>query len=683
MPCLAGLALAGVWVRAQQSPPTFSSGVELITVDAVVVDSHGQPVAGLTRDDFVLKEDGEPQQIASFEAFEAQAAPAEPTLPTVVASNEGGVRRAGRSFALIVDDTRMSQADAVDARRAVATFLERSLRDGDEVSLGTSSAEARWSARLPEGREDLAAVASRIQGLDNEPPTLGAMSDYEAFWIDGYESSGGRITERVVARWTRTLVCFERDPGCPGMVRGRARSIEANRAARTRVTLQALRRGLEALAPTRGRKSMILFSRGFLEDSGTDVRDVVAAAREVNAAVYFVDVRGLVAQPGLPSAADSGGAAAPGEVGAQALEAGVLESGGAQNLADETGGFTVRNTNDLAAGAERVAAESRVFYLLGFHPTPGKSVANWRKLRVEVKRPGLTVRARRGYTLRASPGAQPTKPNAMGKDAAKASVNPAVSRALGSAHDEADIPLRVQAYVFGPRPNDTAHVLVAVELDVARIALTPKGKARLDVSVVASHRDSGRGFRHDDALEVAAGGPEPAGWRGFTREFELPPGVSQVRVVVRDPTNGALGSVSQRLEVPLAREFRITTPIVSDRLAPKQEGQARPQPALAVHRVFRPEGQLYCQYEVLGAARASGQGLPRVVAGLELRAADGAVVRKAEPTPVAPDPDGRLVRLIGLGLDGLAEGSYELVLQVRDELSALRVERREPFTLTR
>ena len=36
------------------------------------------------------------------------------------------------------------------------------------------------------------------------------------------------------------------------------------------------------------------------------------------------------------------------------------------SLAEETGGFVIRNTNDLAAGAERVAAESRVFYMLGF-----------------------------------------------------------------------------------------------------------------------------------------------------------------------------------------------------------------------------------------------------------------------------------------------------------------------------
>ena len=84
---------------------------------------------------------------------------------------------------------------------------------------------------------------------------------------------------------------------------------------------------------------------------------------------------------------------------------------------------------------------------------------------------------------------------------------------------------------------------------------------------------------------------------------------------------------------------------------------------------------------MLGAKVDRGLRAPRVRAGVEVRAAEGGIVRKGEPTPIAPDARGRVMRLIGLGMDGLPEGDYLLVLDVRDDVSGASVERQEPFTL--
>jgi hypothetical protein len=239
--------------------------------------------------------------------------------------------------------------------------------------------------------------------------------------------------------------------------------------------------------------------------------------------------------------------------------------------------------------------------------------------------------------------------------------------------------------VLEPRPNDTVHVLVAAELDTSGLALQPRGTARaarLELSVVAAQRDSGRGFRHDDTVEVAVPEGQAPGWRALTREFELPPGVSQVRVVLRDPLNGALGSVSQRVDIPLPGELRVSTPVLTDRVEPATAPGQAPRPALASHRVFAPGVGLYCQYEVFGAARPGGAA-SRVDGAFELRRSDGETVRKAPPTPIAPDATGRLVRTVGASLEGLEAGAYELVLEVRDEVSGNRLVRREPFALAR
>ena len=73
---------------------------------------------------------------------------------------------------------------------------------------------------------------------------------------------------------------------------------------------------------------------------------------------------------------------------------------------------------------------------------------------------------------------------------------------------------------------------------------------------------------------------------------------------------------------------------------------------------------------------------PRVSAGVEVRR-DNRVVRSTPSTLIAADPDGRLVRFVGLGLDGLDEGAYELRLGVQDQTNGARLERVEPFVLAR
>jgi hypothetical protein len=276
--------------------------------------------------------------------------------------------------------------------------------------------------------------------------------------------------------------------------------------------------------------------------------------------------------------------------------------------------------------------------------------------------------------------AAPAKPGkATRKEPA---LDPVVARALDSPHAASGIPLRAMAYVLEPRPKDTVHVLVASELDAGAVGPGAPARRRLEVSTVALLRDTGQGFRHDDTVSVTAAKGDGPRWRAFTREFELPPGVAQVRIVVRDPATGAIGSLMQRIEIPSAGELRVSTPILTNLIEPAAAPGQLPTPALAAHRVFPAGGGLYCQYEVFGAARSGGRP-PRVAAGFQLRSQEGAVVQEAPATSIAPDKDGRLVRLVGASLEGLPEGAYELVLDMRDEVSGNRLVRREPFALAR
>ena len=99
---LASFAVALVVVslvgRAQE--PVFRAGVDLVTVDAIVVDKDGRPVTGLTADDFLLTVDGKPRTLDAFEmvAVRATDAPADRRLPDV-SSND--VAEPGRLIFLV------------------------------------------------------------------------------------------------------------------------------------------------------------------------------------------------------------------------------------------------------------------------------------------------------------------------------------------------------------------------------------------------------------------------------------------------------------------------------------------------------------------------------------------------------------------------------------------------------
>jgi hypothetical protein len=99
-----------------------------------------------------------------------------------------------------------------------------------------------------------------------------------------------------------------------------------------------------------------------------------------------------------------------------------------------------------------------------------------------------------------------------------------------------------------------------------------------------------------------------------------------------------------------------------------------------VDRAFPRDAGLYCQFEVIGA-RKGPDGKARVAAGVSVFAANGTLVRESPASPVSAGEDGRPVRLVGIDLAGLPEGSYDLVLDVTDEIGHARLRQREPFRI--
>lgn len=672
---------------ATPAPPTFAADVEQVTVDAVVTDKKGNPITDLTPADFTVLEDGKPQSIANFEAIKVpDAVVAKPAPRPRVSLNRRPEDRTGRTFVVVFDDIQMTRYQANIAKRAVVEFLTNGTRESDRVMLVSTGGGAWWSTRMMAGRDELIALLKRIDGRlipDNAPDRI---SDYEAMRIHAYNDP--EVSARVRRRFESLGVAMSSGPRgsqssfdttSDPFVRGRASEVYFRAITRNRLTLQVVIRLLDSLQSTKGRKSIILVSQGFIYDPNlSEFKDVVQASRRGNAAVYFLDTRGL---EGLSTqfSAEFQSNTDPRDIGAAILDQS-LASEGSEAIASDTGGFTVKNTNDLGKGIQRIANETQMYYLLGYIPTNTARDGRFRKIEVKISRKGLNVRARRGYYAGLEGGKAPEK---------KGGPDPVLQKALDSPFEMDEIPVRMTAYVLDEALLGKVNTNVVTEVDVRDFGFQEEAGRLVDTLeflLIVAHRESGEFFQYNQKVDMrllpATRERLKASWYPILRDFELAPGGYQAKIVVRDKNTGRVGTVIHEFEVPDPAEFRASSIALSDVVEPQSEPAAVPRPAFIARRDFVPGAAVYAQFSVYGAEKELETGMPKVSAGWAIRASDGSVKQRVAATLINPTSLGRLTRLVGTKLEGYEPGSYDFVLTLKDEVTGKSLEVVEPFVVS-
>jgi len=670
--------------------PTFEAAVELVTVDVVVTDKKRNPISGLTKTDFVIEEDGKPQRIASFEAVALPLEP--PDLPAPerrrVSTNvrEGIEADKERTFVVVFDDLNLTPFHAHRAKAAAAEFLKSAVRNGDRVSLVSTGGEAWWTTRMPEGRQELVDMLKRLEGRRYPDSAPDRISDYEAMRVHVYNDP--EVTARVSRRFETygagsnqvrqdemSALYGEGDP----FVRARASDVYYQAATRNRLTLSLIDRLLKALGDVKGRKAMVLISAGFIYDPNlSEFKEVVESSRRSSVAIYFLDTRGL---SGIPEyfSAEFGQPMDTRDVGFAFLDA-QEAAHGSETLANDSGGFVVKNTNDLTRGVQGIAAESRIYYLLGYNPANTTRDGKFRKIKVKVRKKGVKVRARKGYFAPLPDGTTP--------EPKEDSNDPDIQRALDSPWEDPDVPIRMTSYVFDEKLLGKANVLVAFDVDVREFDFREQDGRfadTLEFLLVVAHRESGEFYRYDQSVTMNLR-PETRArldgtWFPMMRDFELAEGGYMAKVVVRDKNSQEIGTLTHRFEVPKLGAFRTSTPVLSDTLQTAPDNDGRPRPAVLARRVFSAGDMVYCSYEVYGAGRDEQTGMPKVLAGFEVRRSDGSLQTRAAPREILPTSLGGLSRMVGSTLDGAGPGEYELVLKLEDAVTGDSLEVREPFEL--
>jgi VWFA-related protein len=679
--------------QASPPPAVFPAGTELVTVDVVVVDEKRQPIGGLTRQDFVVREERQPREIVTFEEVRVPeaAAPSPSADARPRASSNTGPAPA-RTFAIVFDGLHLGPAAAVRARATIASFLREGTRPGDRVMLVPTAAGRPWTATLPEGRADLLALLDTMDGTLPSASGPDHMTDWEAFRI--HVQRDERVFSTVLRRFYENGAippcvslpgqgCSETQQTLAGspIASMKAAQVYDESLARRRATLRVLHAVMESLVPIKGRKSVLLVSQGFiLEPSLLEMNGVYDAARRANAAIQFVDVRGLlpmdttVVDQGRATQATGGRTGRPSNDLGLALDQPRFLSEGADALAAETGGESFKNSNDIGRGF-RLAEESTLYYLIGYAPVALQRDGKFRRIEVAVARPKAEVRARRGYVV-------PRLADLPQRAGAE-------SGAPASSANVATVPLRVAAFPLEETVKGNVRVVIAAEADPSGFGWQPRDdrfEDALDTTLNLLPRSTAEITTDSRLVELSL--PAPAReqvertWLPIVREVELPPGVYQAQLAVRERNTGRAGSVQHTFEVPAAGGFRITAPILTDLMQPAAAAGAPPRLAPLARREFAQGSKLYCHFDVLNATRGTPSG-PQVRAGHVLRRADGTVLSRLDPSPVPAAGDGRLSRTLAISLRTATPGPHELVLTVQDEATGRAVETVERFEVTK
>ena len=322
-------------LRGQQNP-TFSGGVKVVNVFVNVRNKQGQIVRDLTRDDFLLDEDGRPQTIAYFSR--------ETDLPLTIG--------------LLIDTSGSQRAVLSDERSASRRFLEQVLRpEKDLAFIIHFDFEVELLQDLTSSREKLEKALEQLE-IPQEQRRLGQRGQYPR-------------------------------PGGGGPRGGR-------RGGGTDLYDAVMLASDELMKKQTGRKALIILSDGVDTGSRMTLADSVESAQRADTLAYsvlFADTSGYGGFGGYGGRGRRGGRSGRGPVSDERDGKKTLE-----RISRETGGrfFEVSRKQPIGAVFEAIEEDLRNQYSLGY--TPDRTAApGYRSIHLTTKQKGLIVQSREGY----------------------------------------------------------------------------------------------------------------------------------------------------------------------------------------------------------------------------------------------------------------------------------------------
>lgn len=586
--------LAGA-VFAQQPPsPPKEPGLvmrvttRMVLVDAVILDKEGRPVKGLKADDFTVIEDGLRQRIASFSergSDKAKPVPS-PVLPAHVTTNRPTVTQtsaeSGTLAVLLLDGLNTPPKDQIYVKQQMLNFLAR------QYDPNTKLAVLALTNKL-----------TVLQNFTQDPLLLRAALDHYLAQTPALARNGGQMDAPSVTVPTPTVNLPAQatgsapssggfDPGLPAtlaagganasifediaymMDRFERESENFARDTRISETLAALEEIGRFMSGQNGRKVLLWFSTGFPfsvvgdspsameaeRDYSDQIRRTINLLNDAHVATYTIDAGGLVPSTlGDPSISgrDENGRVHLGIDANRALSAESFQRFSTHDaleiIARDTGGRYFGNANDLDHAIDSALRESSSYYMLGYYPSNKKWGGKFRQIKLQVDRPGVQLRYRRGYFA--------VNPSDWRKDNGERTLTAALT---GSPLPSTEITFMARA--LPPQPDSDTVVEFAVDPSTLSFD-TEAGNyhhSALQFEVQAFNSEGKLVKAEVQTAEASL--PEPT-YERVSRQglpmsvpIRLAPGKYLLRLGVRDNATGLFGTADLALEVPAKQESK-------------------------------------------------------------------------------------------------------------------------------
>ncbi|HVZ22592.1 MAG TPA: VWA domain-containing protein, partial [Vicinamibacterales bacterium] len=425
--CTAGVVAAAAVLTAAQQPPTaqkppsFQSGTQVVQVD-VRAFKDGHFVDDLKPDDFVIKEDGVEQPIRNLTLVRpgftgVQAV----TYAAAGVPQPDGIREApiaSSVWVFVFDTAHLSIPGLHNTQKSVVDFLQGRFHQGDIGGVVANGVMA--GNRLTTVREELIGAVDKVKIGDltaieakrelQQWPRVTADND-EAWEIDGDKSDTNQVLDNAVKR-----ACDERPGECSSaanggagkgdtiggslseMVRQQIQAKASNYVATVQASAKQSLHVIEALtnglARVPGQKTVVYLTEGFTtHDNEELLKEADGMANRAGAHLYVIDARGLNKGAGSSDIINQESA----HLDRMPTSHYDLQDDAMNSLAVDTGGIFFHNENNFGRALAEVQDDAGTYYVLGYTPTNQKFDGKYRAISVEVKRPGVKVRARRGY----------------------------------------------------------------------------------------------------------------------------------------------------------------------------------------------------------------------------------------------------------------------------------------------
>ncbi len=523
----------GVALRAQppaQIPqPSFSSSVDIVSVDVNVVDQQGRPVPDLGRDDFTLTVDGRVRKLTSAQFISVAATAPVTTQPAQAPSFSSNAAPAGRMIAVVVDRGSITPVRARDVFAAAARFVHGldpadhvalyAIPTGPSIDFTTDHRSVETALKQIDGEGDFQhgprgiGIAEALAFEKNNSIMMDQALDREC----GQVSGRGGLSDVMV---------------CRRMVAEEASIISTYAHERARNAINGLRAILERLGSSETPKTLLLVSEGLVVDNERRILEGFARA----AAAAHVTLYALKPEP---SENDASQARQP---ALRSQDRSVREEG-LQFVSAAGGGELFRILADPDFAFSRVASELSGYYLLGFEPEAGDRDGKSHAISVKVRRTGVLVRSRREFGI--------------GLVRAK-NDRDAITDLLRTPIQETGIPLTLTTYVFQDPGSLRVRLLVAMDIDRA---VAPTGRLSIGLVLLDDKGAAGASLFQPSVPSATSA----TGMQRYFATLLADPGPYTLRVAVSDEA-GRRGSVERPVWAYMRRiaQFRVTELLIGE-----------------------------------------------------------------------------------------------------------------------